>query len=326
MNTVQFALYDAFSKTPFGGSQAAIILNAGGIGAQSRMQIAREFGWPATCFVINVSENCGKYVVCARFCSTMREYPMCGHGTICLMAMLSQSGAIEWQDGDKIEVELQIPIFGEQLESNASVDTFVVEIYKPEDRHAGARIMLDMVLPTYENQNLDMSPLAKLFGLNVKDIDQAFALEIAAGSFSHLIVPIKGLDAMKAMKPDFETMRQFCLDVGIDTIATYCQEVENSKYDIHVRDFCPAVGVYESAAAGTTNAALAGYLDKHGLVEQISDGTINITAEQGLEIGRPAVLHTIVSKKNNIITRLQTGGIATKILEGNLMVTTDLSN
>ena len=52
MPSVPFALYDAFSDKPFGGSQAAVISDAIEINGASRTRIAREIGMPATCFVI----------------------------------------------------------------------------------------------------------------------------------------------------------------------------------------------------------------------------------------------------------------------------------
>ena len=81
---VDFALYDAFSEQPFGGSQAAIIAEARGIVAAQRPVIARELGMPATAFVDAIHGNS----ISVQFFSTVMELPMCGHGTVCLMTHL----------------------------------------------------------------------------------------------------------------------------------------------------------------------------------------------------------------------------------------------
>ena len=120
---------------------------------------------------------------------------------------------------------------------------------------------------------------------------------------------------MRAIKPDFSGMIEFCHAYGIETIAVFCTEVEDTQNRIHVRDFCPAVGVSESAAAGTTNAALTSYLVRHGLVP-IDQDIITVNAEQGLELGRPSSIQSIVTLTNQTIQRLQVGGFATKVLEG----------
>ena len=134
------------------------------------------------------------------------------------------------------------------------------------------------------------------------------------------------LAAMRKVAPDFGGLVQFCRDHGIETVALFCTEVERPEGTLHVRDFCPAVGVAESAAAGTTNAALTSYLVRHGIVHADSDGRIVVQAEQGHEIGRPSSIRSIVSMEGADITRLQVGGVATKVAEGQLHLPSPPSN
>ena len=57
MIAVPFALYDAFSETAFGGSQAGIVSDAAKLDDETRRRIAKEFGAPATCFVTATGER-----------------------------------------------------------------------------------------------------------------------------------------------------------------------------------------------------------------------------------------------------------------------------
>jgi PhzF family phenazine biosynthesis protein len=86
-----------------------------------------------------------------------------------------------------------------------------------------------------------------------------------------------------------------------------------------MRHFCPAVGVAESAGAGTTNAALATYLIRHGIF-QVADGNgqIVVQAEQGIELERASSIRSVVTMSEGFISRLQVGGVATKIFDGEL--------
>jgi predicted PhzF superfamily epimerase YddE/YHI9 len=59
MKSFPFALYDAFSDTAFGGSQAAVICDASAIDADQRGKIAREIGMPATAFVDAIDTTAG---------------------------------------------------------------------------------------------------------------------------------------------------------------------------------------------------------------------------------------------------------------------------
>ncbi len=301
MGTFPFALYDAFSDKAFGGSQAGIVCNGAGLDSETRLKIAREFGWPATCFVSAASSS----MISARFYSTKREYPMCGHGTVCLMTLMIEKGILCWDDNDRIQVELDLPD-----------STATVEISRLENQRA--LVMLDIAPPDHHSVEPDIASLARLLDIAEDDLVDDLPIEIVSGSFAHLVVPVNGLASMKRIKPDFEGMSKFCEIHGVETIAVFCMEVENAGNIVHVRDFCPAVGVPESAAAGTTNGALTSYLFKHKLVRDEGSGVIELTAEQGIEIGRPSTLYSVVFIENGNIARLQVGGIATKVTEGQL--------
>jgi predicted PhzF superfamily epimerase YddE/YHI9 len=81
--------------------------------------------------------------------------------------------------------------------------------------------------------------------------------------------------------------------------------------------------VAESAAAGTTNAAISTYLLRQGLVQPSDDGSLQVRAEQGIELGRPSRVTTRIKTQNGNIIRLQVGGVASLIIEGMINVNLD---
>ncbi len=298
MKSFPFALYDAFSATAFGGSQAAVLIDAKQITAAERQRIAREIGMPATAFVDSHTEDW----IEVQFMSTVMELPMCGHGTICLLTHMLESKRINMARQSMRQVELRLP------KSNANAGLSV----RGDGRY---QVMLDIALPRFEPPPPHTGSLLKVLGLKADTLASDLPLETARGDFVHLVVPLAGLDAMQSIQPDFNDMIGFCHAYGIETIAVFCTEVESSANQIHVRDFCPAVGVSESAAAGTTNAALSSYLVRHELVPTKAD-VITINAEQGLELGRPSSIQSRVTLTDQEITRLQVGGVATRVLDG----------
>jgi PhzF family phenazine biosynthesis protein len=293
MKSYSLALYDAFSASAFGGSQAAVILDAAAIDAPTRQRIAREIGMPATAFV----DALGKDWVQAQFISTVQELPMCGHGTLCLLTHLVESGLMQAQ----ADIQLRLP---------ASVARVAVS----ETAALRWQVMLDITPPEFAAAPPRQDELLRLLGLGAEALAPQLPLETARGDFIHLVVPLAGLDAMRALRPDFAGMIAFCHAHGIETIAVFCLDTEDAAKQLHVRDFCPAVGVSESAAAGTTNAALTSYLLRHGLVAPA--GEIEVEAEQGLELGRPGSIHSRVTFEDGRIARLQVGGIATRVFQG----------
>ncbi len=301
MVIVPFALYNAFSDTAFGGSQAGIVSDAAWLEADARRRIAREVGAPATGFVTARNDHS----ISARFLSTVTELPMCGHGTISLMTRMVELGVVNWNGGNRIDVELCLPSA-----------TAAVEICRRDDGRP--LVMLDIRPPRFRHDALDVEELSSLLGLHKEDYRQEWPLETASGDFVHLVVPVKDLAAMRRINPDFGGLIRFCHEYGIQTVAVFCTEVERPDHTLHVRDFCPAVGVSESAAAGTTNGALASYLIRHGIVRENGDGRIVVQAEQGYEIERPSSIRSVVSMNGDTITRLQVGGVATKVVDGQL--------
>ena len=303
MSALPFALYDAFTASAFGGSQAAIVSNAAGLDPEIMQQIAKEIGQPATSFVMASKGNS----ISARFFSTITELPMCGHGTICLMTRMLEQGVLKWNGGPKIEVELC-------LVNGAAT----VEVLRQHDGRAA--VMLDIKPPAFARSTLDPDELAQLLGISASDFNAHLPLEIASGDFIHLVVPVNDLTAMQRITPDFARLKHFCIKQGIETVAAFCSQVENPGNTVHVRDFCPAVGVAESAGAGTTNAALTSYLIRHGIVGADNKGQIVVSAEQGHEIQRPGSISSVVAMNGKAIQRLQVGGVATKIIDGELQL------
>lgn len=300
MKCFPLVLYDAFSATAFGGSQAAVLIDTKTITTTERQHIAREIGMPATAFVDSHAEDW----IEVQFMSTVMELPMCGHGTICLLTHMLESKRISLDKQTTRQVELRLP------KSNANVDLSL----RDDGRY---QVMLEITPPRFEPPPPHTGGLLKVLGLKADALARDLPLETARGDFVHLVVPLAGLDAMQSIQPDFNGMIEFCHAYGIETIAVFCTEVEDSNNSIHVRDFCPAVGVSESAAAGTTNAALSSYLVRHELVPTES-GVITINAEQGLELGRPSSIQSRVTLADQEIARLQVGGVATRVLDGHV--------
>ena len=299
MKTLPIATYDAFSATAFGGSQAAVLTDAANIDRDTRQRIAREIGMPATAFV----EAYGDDWIQVQFMSTVMELPMCGHGSLCLVTHMLESGLMP-AGGD---IELRLPRSTARVAVN-------------ECANGRFEVMLDIAPPTFESAPADVDDLLAVLGLDAGALASQLPLETARGDFVHLVVPLAGLDAMRAIRPDFDGMVRFCHAQGIETIATFCLETEDPGKTLHVRDFCPAVGVSESAAAGTTNAALSCYLQRHALLAPDTP-LLDLEAEQGLELGRPSRIHSrLAIGEDGRIDRLQVGGVATLVFSGEIQL------
>jgi PhzF family phenazine biosynthesis protein len=300
---VPFAMYDAFTEIPYSGSQAAIVLHASGISPTNRARIAREIGMPATAFVNTISGN----RIDVQFFSTVMELPMCGHGTICLITRLVELGLLPC-DGDGWQITiLTLPKGEAKAEYRRTLENRI-------------EVMLDVTVAQFAPTCFNLEELIQILGVGLSEISDKLPLEVATADFTHLCLPMRDLDAMGGLQPEFTALAKFCVSNGLSTVAAFSTEVVDGTCNLHVRDFCPAVGVDESAAAGTTNAALSVYLLRNGRVQPDDDGNVQVRAEQGIELGRPSNVTTRIKIKDEHITRLQVGGVASQIIEGVLNV------
>jgi predicted PhzF superfamily epimerase YddE/YHI9 len=63
---------------------------------------------------------------------------------------------------------------------------------------------------------------------------------------------------------------------------------------------------------------LSSYLLRHALVPS-DTSVIEVAAEQGLELGRPSSIHSLITLGDNgHIERLQVGGVATVVFKGEI--------
>ncbi len=297
------ALFDAFSDTALGGSVAGIVADAGDLDAGRMQRIARELGAPATAFITGMEGSC----VDVRFFSTLTEYPMCGHGTVGLMTWLVERGELALDGGRAATVTLRTP-----------AGPAPVEVRRREDGRVVVMLSLDAV--DFEPSPLGIAEIAPMLGVSGDAFAANPPVELTRSEFTHVVARVAGLDAMRALKPDFGVIAERCRQLGVHTLALFTTETERPESSIHCREFCPAVGTPEAPASGTTNRALACYLLRHALIDPSPDGARTVIAEQGCEIGRPSLIRTELTVVKGRATGIRTGGVATKSMEGTLYV------
>jgi len=302
-----FSLYDAFTERPYSGSPAAIVLNASSISPRKRALIAREIGVPATAFVDAVNDQRIK----VQFFSTVMELPMCGHGTVCLITRLVELGLLLGHDDGWCQATLDLPKGSATVEYRGTNN----------DRY---EIMLDVATAQFAPAAIDLAELAHILGVDLDALSDRLPVEVATADFIHLCLPFRNLEQIGRVTPDFAALTHFCHVNGLETVAAFSTETTDSAHHLHVRDFCPAVGVAESAGAGTTNAALAVYLLRNDCVKADATGTVMVRAEQGVEIDRPSEVTTRIQTNGKKITRLQVGGVASRMAEGVLNVAQEI--
>lgn len=293
VNGLPLFIYDCFSNQKFGGNVGGIVMNAGGLETDHMHRIAREINAPVTGFITqqNGSE------ISARFFMPGAEIAMCGHVVVGLFTHLYA------QDQTVTDYTLK-----------ASAGDIKIRI----DASGGglANVMMQLSAPSEPDGVVDLDALSSALAVPASLLETNAPVGKADAGLKHICVQFNALSEVQNLTPDFAKLADVCRASDVHTVACFSMETEDTNNSLHVRDFCPALGVDEVPASGTTNAALAGYLVQHGLI--VAQSQV-ILAEQGSEIGRPSKICSQITVEDDEIKELWVGGQAVASIQGVLM-------
>lgn len=290
----KFFICDVFTSVPFGGNQLAVLPDATGLSATQMQQIAREFNFSESTFVLPNNDALSRIV---RIFTPKIEVPFAGHpniGTAFALAHNNEFGEI----GDGLTVT---------FDEKAGTVPVSIRI------DSGGPIMCELLAPQQLSIGESVQPktIAAMLSLSPDDIRTSTHLPIVAGvGLPFLIVELASLDALRQARVNitgFEQLR----DSGITPdVHLYVQS--DDDFDIHARMFAPLDGVLEDPATGSANCALVALLTKVS-DRYTSGGDWRIA--QGVEMGRPSVLEARTRVEDDII-QTWIGGYSMFVAEG----------
>ena len=294
MDDIDVSLYDVFCDQPYGGNRAGVVTDVELSESQMR-RIAAELGAPATNFV----NQRGDAAFEGRFFAPSQELAMCGHGVVGAFTSIVTAGQLG----------------AGTVTLHTGSGEVVVEIEKPIAKPT--RVMMSQPLPQYEETSVDITELASILDASPGTFETSTPPAIVTTATRHLLVRAASLEAVAAVTPDYARLGELSRELGVVTVALFTTQTVNTHSSVHSRDFCPAVGVPEFAASGTTTSALGCHLVNTGLVTSES-GEVLIVAEQGYEMGRPSRIDAQTNIKNGQVTAFKVGGSAVQCLSGKM--------
>jgi predicted PhzF superfamily epimerase YddE/YHI9 len=121
--------------------------------------------------------------------------------------------------------------------------------------------------------------------------------------------------ALRAYVPHRQRAEELGRAFGADTIGLVSL---GGGTPIHLRDLCAPIGDLEEPASGTTCAAVADYLARHGWRPAAASGdTSGYVITQGDELGRPSVISAGAPAGDRVVP---IAGSARPILTGDLHI------
>lgn len=302
MKELRYVLVDVFTNQPFGGNQLAVFPNASGLAPETMQALAKELNLSESAFVFPAQDAAHDYWV--RFFTPAVELPMAGHPTVGTAFVLANERMIQL-----VEPETTIT-----FEEGVGVVPVTLQVREGQ-LHV---IQMRQPLPTFGPVFADREAVAQMLSLDPAVLDATLPLEVVSCGVPFLFVPIKSLEAMRAIRFRLDVWERVLRDFAAPHIFAFTQEVALPGSTVHSRMFAPAMGIAEDPATGAASGPLGCYLVHHGLVQPAAMGSSHMVSEQGFELGRPSLVQVRIEQDERHITGVYVGGQCYLMGEGRI--------
>lgn len=266
MKTVEYYLLDVFTDQPYTGNPLAVFLDADGLNTSTMQALANELNLAETVF-LGAARESGHYPM--RIFTPTRELPFAGHptvGTAHLLAVLNLVNRVD-------DVMLTPPIGELVVSYKQGRATFTTA--QP------AKVM---------DSTIDHATAAKLLGLQRHQVMGSPVLSSFGLPF-HLIELVDH-EALARISIDTALWQRSVMTSSAQQVYLYVTEPSgNAAIQISSRMFCMHASICEDPATGSAAAALTGYL------ASLQPNALRCTIHQGVEMGRPSVIHTAANEE-----------------------------
>ena len=292
----RFFTCDVFTDTRFGGNQLAVLPEADGLSDEQMQQIAREFNYSETTFVLPAEAGHTRRV---RIFTPPREVPFAGHPNIGTAFVLAGMGAF-----GSLDAPLSVT-FEEQA------GLVPVAIHKREE----GRIWCELTAPQRLTlgKAISAESVAAAVSLAADDILTAeHAPLVASVGLPFILAELRDREALGRARPDFSALEGLAAE-GIDQPDILLYVRTSDGFDLRARMFAPMDGVPEDPATGSAICALVGLLSH---LDEAPSGDFSWRIAQGVEMGRPSVLEARTRKRNGAVADVRVGGECVLVSEG----------
>ena len=298
MSEHTFHLVDVFAEEPYTGNQLAVFHDTASWSTERMQTLTREMNYSESTFVESTTPPDERYEV--RIFDPAEELAFAGHPTLGTAYVIREFV----RDDSPDELTLALGV--------GDIDVTV------EHDTGGERYWVHQIPPSFE-ATLDHAVAAEMLGLDPADVDERYPVELVSTGLPTLVVPLESLDAVRRAATQPEPYHEELVGpYGNVNLLVFAPETEGDA-DLHVRVFADAAGIPEDPATGSSNGCLAAYLVAH---RYFGTPEIDVRVEQGLEMGRPSLLHLRahdVGDGDDEEITVSVGGRVQPVAEGRLL-------
>jgi len=293
----------AFTSIPYGGNPAWVVLGAEGLSDANMKRLANELN-PLSDTAFVLAESTKEADIYLRFFTGSGEVNFSGHAAVATYFALSGEETFP----------LKEPTTTFNQRTKAGVQQ--VELRVKNNKITRTTIVLSK--PNYLELDINKAAVAKFLGLTPNDLDTTYLpFDTISVGFFDLIVPLKTLDQMRNITPNFSLMDSFCTRLGIHGVIIFCMETFEAGDTAFLRHFAPSLGVNEDPISGASAGSLGCYLIRNRLIEESNFSRIII--EQGYLQERQGKVYVHVDCTRDQILRVKVGGNAVLTFSGYIL-------
>ena len=297
-----YVVADVFTQKQFGGNQLAVITDARGLQTSQMQQIAAEFNFAETTFVLPPADPSNTARV--RIFTRAQEVPFAGHPNVGTASVLAR----------------QTDIFGKRpgrtMRFEEGAGLVEVALLEDEGGVGGATITAPQKLIVGEV--IDPAALAPCVGVAPDEILLAnhAPVSVSVGlPFYAAEVSLETLAKTRAHYDAFSTAARtygFADLSGRFSAFIYARAGQGIGR-LQARMFAPLSGNFEDPATGSASAALGAYLVS---LDPQAEADFRIDIAQGVEMGRPSQIGLQIQKRAKEVEEVKISGRCVQVMQG----------
>ena len=291
-----FHILDVFSSTPFGGNQLAVLPDAVGISTEGMQNIAREFNFAETTFVLPKKDPANTCRV--RIFTPRTELDFAGHpsvGTACALVMKRHV-----EPGDPIRLILE-----------ENVGPVTVDVARRNGGfHGTLTLTAKIEAPTGAPSPTE---LAAVLSVEPAEVRQVF--------FTGAGIPFCFAQLSSNEVVDRATINRAAWAATLSRawsphLFFFAGNLRDGG-KLYARMWAPALGIEEDSATGAACAALVGAMASKS---DFGGTTYRLSIQQGVLMGRRSAIEAEARKSDGAVISVSVGGAATLIASGEIEV------
>jgi trans-2,3-dihydro-3-hydroxyanthranilate isomerase len=291
----RYYICDVFTNARFGGNQLAVLPEARGLSTAQMQQIAREFNFSESTFVLPAEAGHTRRV---RIFTPTAEMPFAGHpnvGTAFVLAVAGEFGPLDEPITVTFEEKAGVVPISIQRRDRGSI---WCELTAPERLSLG--------------ETVSQQSLAAAVSLTADDVITAtHPPQVASVGLPFLLAELRDRAALERARASMGGIEALVAQGVVPDVHLYIRSADD--FDLRARMFAPLDGVPEDPATGSANCALAALLSHY---DKAANGTFRWRIAQGVEMGRPSVLEARTEKRDGLVLEARIGGQSILVSEG----------